>query len=160
MHCVANDAGTGHVRLVDESGLVQLIYITGGMAEVRPDEISIWRMGFSHGNIRANRLQQVSGWLSRPCGGLPIDSIAQRPCQLQAELALLPSVSGLVQQIALNRGEKDELGRNGLGCSRVFVPTLAFVPQVVQVYRSCSAKDISLGMYSIFVCGSDCIGNA
>lgn len=31
--------------------------------------------------------------------------------------------------------------------------TIAFVPQVLQVYRSRSAKDISLGMYAIFVSG-------
>lgn len=31
--------------------------------------------------------------------------------------------------------------------------TLAFVPQVLQVYRSRSAKDISLGMYAIFLSG-------
>lgn len=31
--------------------------------------------------------------------------------------------------------------------------TLAFVPQVLQVYKSRSAKDISLGMYAIFISG-------
>lgn len=31
--------------------------------------------------------------------------------------------------------------------------TLAFVPQVLQVYKSRSAKDISLGMYAIFLSG-------
>ena len=31
--------------------------------------------------------------------------------------------------------------------------TLAFVPQVWQVYKSRSAKDISLGMYAIFISG-------
>jgi MtN3 and saliva related transmembrane protein len=31
--------------------------------------------------------------------------------------------------------------------------TLSFVPQVWQVWKSKSAKDISLGMYSIFVSG-------
>ncbi|WP_027467347.1 SemiSWEET transporter [Deefgea rivuli] len=31
--------------------------------------------------------------------------------------------------------------------------TFAFVPQVYQVWKSKSAKDISLGMYSIFVAG-------
>ena len=31
--------------------------------------------------------------------------------------------------------------------------TLAFVPQVLQVYRSRSAKDIALGMYAIFLSG-------
>ncbi len=40
-----------------------------------------------------------------------------------------------------------------IGLLAGFCTTLAFVPQVVQVYRSRSAKDISLGMYSIFVCG-------
>ena len=31
--------------------------------------------------------------------------------------------------------------------------TIAFVPQVLQIYRSRSARDISLGMYAIFVSG-------
>ncbi len=31
--------------------------------------------------------------------------------------------------------------------------TVAFVPQVYQVWKSKSAQDISLGMYSIFVAG-------
>ena len=31
--------------------------------------------------------------------------------------------------------------------------TIAFVPQVLQVWRSRSARDISLGMYSVFIVG-------
>lgn len=31
--------------------------------------------------------------------------------------------------------------------------TIAFVPQVLHVYRTRSAKDISFGMYAIFVSG-------
>jgi MtN3 and saliva related transmembrane protein len=31
--------------------------------------------------------------------------------------------------------------------------TLAFLPQVMQVWRTKSARDISLGMYIVFCCG-------
>ncbi|MEW9899752.1 SemiSWEET transporter [Chitinivorax sp. PXF-14] len=34
-----------------------------------------------------------------------------------------------------------------------FLTTTAFIPQVRHVWRTKSAKDISLGMYLIFVCG-------
>lgn len=40
-----------------------------------------------------------------------------------------------------------------LGLLAGALTTLAFVPQVYQVWKSKSAKDISLGMYSIFVVG-------
>jgi MtN3 and saliva related transmembrane protein len=40
-----------------------------------------------------------------------------------------------------------------LGLLAGALTTLAFVPQVYQVWKSKSAKDISLGMYSIFVLG-------
>ena len=34
-----------------------------------------------------------------------------------------------------------------------FCTTVAFVPQVVKVWRSKSARDVSLGMYAVFVLG-------
>ncbi|MFO1384883.1 MAG: SemiSWEET transporter [Chitinivorax sp.] len=40
-----------------------------------------------------------------------------------------------------------------IGMFAGILTTIAFVPQVLQVYRSRSAKDISLGMYAIFVSG-------
>ena len=40
-----------------------------------------------------------------------------------------------------------------IGMSAALCTTVAFVPQVWQVWRSRSAKDISLGMYLIFVTG-------
>lgn len=40
-----------------------------------------------------------------------------------------------------------------IGMLAGILTTIAFVPQVLQVYRSRSAKDISLGMYAIFVSG-------
>ncbi|QKJ65529.1 SemiSWEET transporter [Deefgea piscis] len=40
-----------------------------------------------------------------------------------------------------------------IGMSAALCTTIAFVPQVWQVWRSRSAKDISLGMYLIFVTG-------
>jgi MtN3 and saliva related transmembrane protein len=40
-----------------------------------------------------------------------------------------------------------------LGLLAGALTTFAFVPQVYQVWKSKSAKDISLGMYSIFVAG-------
>ncbi|WP_028451407.1 SemiSWEET transporter [Chitinilyticum aquatile] len=40
-----------------------------------------------------------------------------------------------------------------LGLAAAICTTVAFVPQVWQVWRSRSAKDISLGMYLIFITG-------
>ena len=40
-----------------------------------------------------------------------------------------------------------------LGLTAGALTTFAFLPQVWQVWKSKSAKDISLGMYSIFVSG-------
>ncbi|WP_288842011.1 SemiSWEET transporter [uncultured Deefgea sp.] len=40
-----------------------------------------------------------------------------------------------------------------IGMSAALCTTIAFVPQVWQVWRSRSAKDISLGMYLIFITG-------
>ncbi|MCP3659248.1 MAG: hypothetical protein GY830_02600 [Bacteroidetes bacterium] len=40
-----------------------------------------------------------------------------------------------------------------IGILAAICTTIAFIPQVVKVYRSKSAKDISLGMYSIFCIG-------
>ncbi|WP_051259120.1 SemiSWEET transporter [Chitinibacter tainanensis] len=41
----------------------------------------------------------------------------------------------------------------GLGLLAGTLTTISFVPQVWQVWKSRSAKDISLGMYCIFVSG-------
>ncbi|WP_373975121.1 SemiSWEET transporter [Chitinibacter sp. SCUT-21] len=40
-----------------------------------------------------------------------------------------------------------------IGLAAGTLTTISFVPQVWQVWKSKSAKDISLGMYSIFVTG-------
>lgn len=40
-----------------------------------------------------------------------------------------------------------------IGMTAAFCTTLAFVPQVWRVWKTRSTKDISLGMYSIFVSG-------
>lgn len=40
-----------------------------------------------------------------------------------------------------------------IGYSAAFFTTAAFLPQVYQVWKSRSAKDISLGMYIVFVTG-------
>ena len=40
-----------------------------------------------------------------------------------------------------------------MGYSAAILTTAAFVPQVWQVWKSRSAKDISLGMYIVFVTG-------
>lgn len=40
-----------------------------------------------------------------------------------------------------------------LGHLAGFCTTIAFVPQVLKVWRSKSAKDISVGMYAVFVLG-------
>ena len=41
-----------------------------------------------------------------------------------------------------------------LGFTAGTCTTLAFLPQVIQVWKSRSAADISLGMYAIFVAGT------
>ncbi len=40
-----------------------------------------------------------------------------------------------------------------LGYAAGFLTTVAFVPQVLQVYRSRSARDVSLGMFVLFSTG-------
>ncbi|MCY7353441.1 MAG: SemiSWEET transporter [Cytophagaceae bacterium] len=40
-----------------------------------------------------------------------------------------------------------------LGYSAGFLTTLAFVPQVVQIYETKSAKDVSLAMFLLFTFG-------
>ncbi|MBL8413140.1 MAG: SemiSWEET transporter [Propionivibrio sp.] len=40
-----------------------------------------------------------------------------------------------------------------IGFIAAILTTLSFVPQVLKVWRSRSAKDISLGMYSLFTLG-------
>ena len=43
-----------------------------------------------------------------------------------------------------------------LGTVAGILTTLAFLPQVLKVWRSRSARDISLGMYAIFATGVAC----
>jgi MtN3 and saliva related transmembrane protein len=43
-----------------------------------------------------------------------------------------------------------------LGTIAGILTTIAFLPQVLKVWRSRSAKDISLGMYAIFAAGVAC----
>jgi len=40
-----------------------------------------------------------------------------------------------------------------IGFLAAFLTTVSFIPQVIQVWRSKHTKDISLGMYGIFVVG-------
>jgi MtN3 and saliva related transmembrane protein len=40
-----------------------------------------------------------------------------------------------------------------IGFAAALLTTLSFVPQVLKVWRTRSAKDISLGMYSLFTLG-------
>lgn len=40
-----------------------------------------------------------------------------------------------------------------LGSVAAFCTTMAFVPQVLQIWRSRSAKDVSLPMYTLFTVG-------
>ncbi|MCA3000435.1 MAG: SemiSWEET transporter [Burkholderiales bacterium] len=42
---------------------------------------------------------------------------------------------------------------DAIGSAAAFLTTVAFVPQVVKIWRSRSAKDISLPMYVVFVIG-------
>lgn len=37
-----------------------------------------------------------------------------------------------------------------------FLTTVAFLPQVIKVWRSQSARDISVGMYGVFIAGLLC----
>ena len=43
-----------------------------------------------------------------------------------------------------------------LGTVAGIFTTIAFLPQVIKVWRSRSARDISLGMYAIFATGVAC----
>ena len=45
---------------------------------------------------------------------------------------------------------------DGLGTVAGSFTTAAFLPQVLKVWRSRSARDISLGMYAIFATGVAC----
>lgn len=40
-----------------------------------------------------------------------------------------------------------------VGFAAAFLTTVAFVPQVLKIWRTRSAKDVSLGMYSLFSLG-------
>ena len=42
---------------------------------------------------------------------------------------------------------------DAIGSVAAFLTTVAFVPQVVKIWRSRSAKDISLSMYVVFTLG-------
>ena len=46
-----------------------------------------------------------------------------------------------------------EIAITVIGFAAGLLTTVAFVPQVVKVWKTRSARDISLGMYSIFVTG-------
>lgn len=81
----------GHVRVHEESGQVQLVYITGGMAEIRPDEISIladvaFRTEASEKQAAQDAIAVAEKAMRE---GLPISDIAKAHALLQAELALL-----------------------------------------------------------------------
>ena len=40
-----------------------------------------------------------------------------------------------------------------IGFLAAILTTVAFVPQILKIRRARSAKDVSLGMYSVFTCG-------
>jgi MtN3 and saliva related transmembrane protein len=46
-----------------------------------------------------------------------------------------------------------EIMLESLGYSAGFLTTMAFVPQVVQIYKTKSAKDVSLAMFLLFTLG-------
>jgi len=60
------------------------------------------------------------------------------------EVCTIPTFApGLSQKIMLE----------SLGYSAGFLTTLAFVPQVVRIYKTKSAKDVSLAMFLLFTVG-------
>ena len=82
----------GNVRIHAESGLVELIYITGGLVDVRPDTVCIlsdvaFRTEQSE-KLAAQHALAVAEKAMRD--GLPIDDSAKAHARLQAELSLLP----------------------------------------------------------------------
>lgn len=42
---------------------------------------------------------------------------------------------------------------DGLGFSAAILTTVAFIPQVIKIWKTKSTKDISLGMFSMFCLG-------
>lgn len=42
---------------------------------------------------------------------------------------------------------------DAIGSTAGFLTTISFVPQVVKIWRSASARDISYGMYACFIAG-------
>lgn len=87
----------GNVRIHSESGVVELIYITGGLVDIRPDAVSI----LSDVAFRTEQSEKLAAQHALAVAekalrdGLPIDDIAKAHARLQAELSLLP-VSRLV----------------------------------------------------------------
>lgn len=81
----------GNVRLHQLSGQILLVYTTGGLAEVRPDEVSILAdVAFRTEASEHQAAQQAIAVAERAMReGLPIDDIAQAHARLQAELHLL-----------------------------------------------------------------------
>lgn len=81
----------GNVRVHEQSGQVQLIYITGGMAEIRPDEIAILAdVAFRTEASERQAAQDAIAVAEKAVhDGLPINDIAKAHALLQAELALL-----------------------------------------------------------------------
>ena len=81
----------GNVRVHERSGLVQLIYITGGLAEIRPDEIAILAdVAFRTEASERQAAQDATAVAQKAMReGLPIDDIARAHALLQAELVLL-----------------------------------------------------------------------
>jgi MtN3 and saliva related transmembrane protein len=42
---------------------------------------------------------------------------------------------------------------NEIGLFAAFLTTISFVPQLIKIWRSRSARDVSLGMFCVFVAG-------
>lgn len=80
----------GNVRVHSVAGPVELIYITGGLAEIRPDAVSILSdVAFRTDASEKQAAQQAMAVAQKAMReGLPIDDIAKAHARLQAELSL------------------------------------------------------------------------
>lgn len=80
----------GNVRVHSVAGSVELIYITGGLVEVRPDSVSILSdVAFRTDASEKQAAQQAMAVAKKAMrDGLPIDDIAKAHARLQAELSL------------------------------------------------------------------------
>ena len=58
-----------------------------------------------------------------------------------------------IRIMVIARAGEREMFETAIGLAAAFCTTVAFLPQVIKIWKTRSTKDISLGMFSIFSAG-------